>query len=153
MIDILMYVYENYMENVPRPKIDGDKLFFELRSHGYPDTDIKEAIRWLNNLSHSKKHLPIVIREHKTNRTFAPWERQHLNAECRGLINFLEQADILDGQTRELVIDQALALSQDEIDVDRLKWIILMVLMSFPDKSKSNFMREFVLLHDKKRLH
>ena len=45
---------------------------------------------------------------------------------------FLEQQGILDADQRELVLDRAMALDQDELDLDDLKWVVLMVLFNQP---------------------
>ena len=37
---------------------------------------------------------------------------------------------MLDADQRELVLDRALALDQDELDLDDLKWVVLMVLFN-----------------------
>ena len=39
---------------------------------------------------------------------------------------------ILDAGQRELVLDRVMALDQDEIDLDDLKWVVLMVLFNQP---------------------
>src|SRR3546814_17140820 len=44
----------------------------------------------------------------------------------------LEQHGILDPAQRELVLDRAMALDQDELDLDDLKWVVLMVLFTQP---------------------
>jgi Smg protein len=38
----------------------------------------------------------------------------------------------LDPTTRELVIDRVMALETDDIDLDQLKWVVLMVLFNQP---------------------
>jgi Smg protein len=45
---------------------------------------------------------------------------------------FLEQHGVLDAHQRELVLDRAMALEQDELDLDDLKWVVLMVLFNQP---------------------
>ena len=45
---------------------------------------------------------------------------------------FLEHNGILDGVQRELVVDRVMALDQEEIDLDDLKWVVLMVLFNQP---------------------
>jgi Smg protein len=47
-------------------------------------------------------------------------------------LHFLEQSGVLDGPARELVVERALALESEELDVDQLKWIVLMVLFNQP---------------------
>ena len=58
--------------------------------------------------------------------------RQHLDVEARGFLLFLEQHGVLDAGQRELVLDRAMALDQDELDLDDLKWVVLMVLFNQP---------------------
>ena len=43
-----------------------------------------------------------------------------------------EQSGVLDHATRELVIDRVMALESEEIDLDQLKWVVLMVLFNQP---------------------
>jgi Smg protein len=45
---------------------------------------------------------------------------------------YLEQLGILDANRRELVIDRLMALRED-IDLERVKWVCLLVLMNQPD--------------------
>ena len=44
----------------------------------------------------------------------------------------LEHVGILSPTQRERVIDRLMALDGDEIDIDRLKWVVLMVLTTQP---------------------
>jgi len=44
----------------------------------------------------------------------------------------LERSGILSPQQREIVIERLLALDASELDVDQLKWVVLMVLSSQP---------------------
>ena len=50
----------------------------------------------------------------------------------RGFLLFLEQHGILDADQRELVLDRAMALDQEELELDDLKWVVLMVLFNQP---------------------
>jgi Smg protein len=45
---------------------------------------------------------------------------------------FLEQYNVISAAQRELVIDRAMALDQDDIDLDDMKWVVLMVLFNQP---------------------
>ena len=65
-------------------------------------------------------------------RVFHGPELEKLDVECRGFLLFLEQHGVLDADQRELVLDRAMALDQDELDLDDLKWVVLMVLFNQP---------------------
>ena len=61
-------------------------------------------------------------------RAYAPKELAKLDADCRGLLIYFEQSGILSPQTRETVIDRALAATGDGLTIEQLKLVILMVL-------------------------
>ena len=65
-------------------------------------------------------------------RVFDGPELDKLDVESRGFLLFLEQHRVLDAHQRELVLDRAMALDQDELDLDDLKWVVLMVLFTQP---------------------
>ena len=47
---------------------------------------------------------------------------------------FLEQSTILSPASRELVVDRVMALNEETISLENLKWIVLMVLFSQPNE-------------------
>ena len=65
-------------------------------------------------------------------RVFTDAERHHLPSDCRGYLLTLERTGILSPQQREIVIERLLALDANELDVNQLKWVVLMVLSSQP---------------------
>ena len=65
-------------------------------------------------------------------RLYSDFEQQRLDAACRGYILYLEQIGILSAPQREILIDRLLALDAPDIDVEQIKWVVLMVLFSQP---------------------
>jgi Smg protein len=65
-------------------------------------------------------------------RVFGALESSRLDTGCRGFLVHLENVGILSPTQRELVIDRLMALEGDDIDIDKLKWVVLMVLFSQP---------------------
>ncbi|MNP51471.1 hypothetical protein D3C76_1457910 [compost metagenome] len=55
-----------------------------------------------------------------------------MDASCRGFLLFLEQIQVLNLETREMVIDRVMALDNTEFDLEDLKWVVLMVLFNIP---------------------
>jgi len=49
----------------------------------------------------------------------------------------LENLGILSPVQREWVIDRLLALAAEEIDIEQVKWVVLMVLFSQPDEANA----------------
>ena len=57
-----------------------------------------------------------------------------LDVEARGFIMFLEQINVLDSSTREMVIDRVMEIDSKEFCLEDLKWVVLMVLFNVPGK-------------------
>ena len=60
-----------------------------------------------------------------------------LDTDVRGYLMYLENVRILSGAQRELVIDRLMALEADEIDIEQVKWVVLMVLFSQPGQESA----------------
>jgi Smg protein len=78
-------------------------------------------------------HAPHAVREplpdlRSSFRAYAPRELAKLDARCRGFLLTLEHSGILNADTRELVIERALAASGDALSLEQLKLVVLMVL-------------------------
>lgn len=67
-----------------------------------------------------------------TMRIYTKKENVRLDASCRGFLLFLEQIQVLNLKTREMVIDRVMALDNTEFDLEDLKWVVLMVLFNIP---------------------
>jgi Smg protein len=70
-----------------------------------------------------------------------------LDTDCRGYILYLENIGILNGAQRELIIDRLLALDSRQIDIEQVKWVVLMVLFS-PPGQESAYLRMEDLVFD-----
>ena len=88
----------------------------------------EEAIRFDEN---GRCRFPVRVLDH-IEVPYTDEERNHLPADCRGYLLALERSGILSPQQREIVIERLLALDASELDVDQLKWVVLMVLSSQP---------------------
>ena len=69
-----------------------------------------------------------------------------LDAECRGFLMALEQRGVLDAEARERVIERALALEQSPVDLNDLKWVVLLVLYNTPNREAGYAWMESELL-------
>ena len=131
IFDVLMYLFENYMEDEIEMLPDSDVIRTELLEAGFESCEVNKAFDWLDSLSLQRTIKPTVA---PAFRIFCAQEIAKLDLECRNLIMFLEQNGILNSASREIVIDRAMALENEEISMDKLKWIVLMVLLSQPDE-------------------
>jgi len=131
IFDVLMYLFENYMEDEIEILPDSDVIKVELQEAGFEQIEVNKAFDWLESLSSQRAIKPTVS---PAFRIFCSQEIAKLDLECRNLIIFLEHSGILNSANREIVIDRAMALDNEEISMEKLKWIVLMVLLSQPDE-------------------
>ncbi len=131
IFDVLMYLFENYMEDEIEMLPDSDVIRTELLEAGFESCEVNKAFDWLDSLTLQRTIKPTVA---PAFRIFCAQEIEKLDLECRNLIMFLEQNSILNSASREIVIDRAMALENEEISMEKLKWIVLMVLLSQPDE-------------------
>lgn len=136
VFDVLMYLFENYLYD-EEPQPDRDSLESELFEAGFTQAEIHKAFDWLDGLAESRRSSIRSIDSGLSLRVFTADEMQRLDADCRGFILFLEQVGILVPTSRELVIDRVMALEDDEVDLDTLKWVILMVLFGQPGEEEA----------------
>lgn len=137
MFDILMYLFENYIHSDVEIMVDHEELTEELTRAGFHQEEIIKAIAWLEKLAElqdSDRH-PYVFKGNQTaTRIYTAQEIQRLDTECRGFLMFLENIQVLDTETREMVIDRVMELDMTEIALEDLKWVVLMVLFNVPGR-------------------
>lgn len=138
ILDILMYLFENYMNDDIEPDKDEESLRDELQQAGFHNRQISKAFEWLEGLTALQDrngHIP--AKKPSSIRIYTAQEIEKLAAECRGFLLFLESVGVLDNGTREMVIDRVMALDSDEVDMDQLKWVVLMVLFNQPGREEA----------------
>lgn len=146
MFEVLVYVYENYWRGDACPELV--RLERKLSAVGFEAGEIHEALTWLDGLhlaaqgtqwlrpqtpAQAPHHLASLQSPHSM-RVYSVAEQDHLGAACLGFISFLESAGVLPSPMREIVIDRAMAVQDDEVCLDDLKIIILMVYWSFGEE-------------------
>ncbi|MDH5256633.1 MAG: DUF494 domain-containing protein [Gammaproteobacteria bacterium] len=134
VLDVLMYLFENYMDDdEDATKPDRTALSIELQQAGFHMAEIDKAISWLEGLSDLQESDPDAGKQSKKSfRVFSEQEKQKLNRECMGFILFMDNIGAFDHHMREIIIDRVMALEAPEIDLEQLKWVILLVLFNQP---------------------
>lgn len=129
MYDILVYLFENYHHPTAFP--ENKTLFRKLSAVGFENGEIREALAWLSVLSAAvAKTAQMDFRNLGAFRVFDESERKRLTIDCQNFLHFLENAGIVDAQSRELIIEVALSLKDRHFGVDQLKVVTLMALWS-----------------------
>ena len=149
VLDVLMYLFEHYLDEETELESDQESLRAELVNAGFPEAEIGKAFAWLEGLTiESEEGGTVEIARVGSVRIYTTEEMGRLDTACRGFLLFLEQVRVLDGLSRELVIDRVMALEDDEIDLDQLKWVVLMVLFNQPGHETAYaWMEDLVIDH------
>ncbi|MBV5309780.1 DUF494 domain-containing protein [Chromatium okenii] len=132
MVDVLIYLYENYMDGENQPPTDQGELEAELAQAGFSKIEIDKALQWLDDLaisadassdSHSAGSMRIYTAD----------ECAKIDVEAQGLLLSLEHNAILDPASRELAIDRLLAIDHPAL-LEEVRWVVLLVLMNRPGR-------------------
>lgn len=134
VLDVLMYLFEHYVdEDIDDIEPDREQLEIRLLDAGFPTAEIDRAFDWLDGLAEQGENA-LQTGASASLRIYTDAEQARLDRDLRGFLLFLEQGGILGSTTRELVLDRVMALNEDEIDLEQLKWVVLMVLFNQPDR-------------------
>ena len=132
IVDVLIYLFEHYMDADSQPPTDQDALESELAEAGFSAEGIAKALHWLDELAASAEMPAAPGFVVGSIRVYTDEECAKLQLEGRGFLLFLEQIGILDPSSRELVIERAMAIDYPYVGVDELKWVVLLVLLNRP---------------------
>ena len=136
VVDVLMYLFENIIgEDIP---FDPDSMlvFDRLEEMGFPQHEILRAFDWLQDLADIDLSDASATDLTSSVRVYSELEMLLLDPECIGFLMYLEQTGLLTANTRELILDRVIALDV-ELDVEQLKWIVMIVLYSHPDEENT----------------
>ena len=152
ILDVLLYLFEHYFtDNADLVRdsesLHGTALFDELGRAGFSPAEINKAIEWLDALARQRPAASPARIGGPTRIYFGP-ELDKLDVECRGFLLFLEQHGVLDADQRELVLDRAMALDHEPLDLDDLKWVVLMVLFNQPGSEAAYAWMETQMFED-----
>jgi len=149
VLDILIHLFENFLDAEDDSTPDRDTLKLELEQAGYPEADIERALVWLESLA-TDPDRALTEGTARAVRVFSGSEQVRLDTDVRGYLLHLENLGILSAAQREVVIDRLLALEADDIDIEQLKWVVLMVLFSQPGQENA-YQRMEDLVFDERR--
>lgn len=120
VLDVLMYLFEHTIDEESDEEPDRSELERHLVEAGFARREIDRALGWLDRLM----------------------------SESHGFLLHLEQNGLLTAGTRELVLDRVMELDAEEIDLDQLRWVVLMVLFNQPDDAIAYSRLEEVMRDD-----
>ena len=139
VMDVLMYIFEQFQDDEFVPVEKAQALVSELEEVGFESVEINSALDWLDGLVETSSETFVPRSDSPlSTRVYHPYEQHFLTLQCRGFLYFLEQVGVLDQHSREAVIDRVLALESNKpVDLDQLKWVVMMVLFNLPGKQEA----------------
>ena len=132
MFDVLVYLYETYYRPDACP--DSEALIKKLSAVGFEEEEISKALGWLTDLAEATNEYSDRYPQQTAfsfgMRIYAQRELDVLGTEAVGFLQFLESAKMIDPMQREIIIERALAISDAQVSLDKIKVIVLLVLWS-----------------------
>lgn len=151
VLDVLMYLFENYQTGEFSDQDNKQTLHEELVAAGFPEEEVQHAFTWLDELA-EQRQLPLVFGPGGAMRIYTRDEQDKIATDCRGFLLYLEQLGILTAVSREVVIDRLMAVNE-EIDLERVKWVCLLVLINQPDSEEAFLELEDMVYYQGNFLH
>jgi len=152
MFDVLVFLFENYYQADGYP--DHDTLSRKLHAAGFENEDISEALDWLNGLTRlNNTDLPHALDCSRSHRVYTSGELAKLSTEGRGFLVFLESARVLSPVLREVILERAMALSEEVVGLEKLKVIALIVLWARKGSVDTLILDELLPDGDKAQVH
>lgn len=141
MLEILVYLYESYRMAELAP--DRDTLEKKLFAAGFDEPAVKSALDWFGRMTATEAHPRLTENAHF--RHYAREEMDKLDDDCRASLRFLEEARILDAESREWVINGLMHLGGEDIGPEQVRWMSLVVLWSRGHIEHFTFLEEMLL--------
>jgi len=163
MMDVLVFVYENYGRSDACPELT--QLSHKLTAVGFESEEIEQALDWLEDLQQTAAGMRAIVPRPGGNlphpitrpraqaasldsvRAYLPREIEHLGSEGLGFLLFLQAAKALPTELHEVVMERATAAHDRPLTLEELKIIIRMVFWQFDHEPSALVLDE--LCHDR----
>lgn len=147
VLDVLMYLFEAFADADTDPEPDRNVLRGELLRAGFEEPNVDRAFEWLDELNENETpatHAPYV----NAVRVFSDTESRRLGVDAVGYLMHLQHLAILSSAQLEIVLDRLMALGDADIDMEQIKWIVLIVLYSQSDQHEEYARMENLVFED-----
>ncbi|MEE9445113.1 MAG: DUF494 domain-containing protein [Cocleimonas sp.] len=146
-LDVLFYLFDNYSDTDDIAQ-NRNVLHGYLEEAGFKNKRIHKAFDWLESLADDDQ-IYLSAPKSRSIRHFSKYEKLWFNKECQEYMLSLANEKVLTPEMFERTIDRVLSLGDKEFDLNRLKWVILMLLLNQPDTEAEYIWMDDVALGDK----
>ena len=147
VLDVLMYLFEAFADADTEPEPDRHVLRGELLRAGFEEPNVDRAFEWLDELNESD-HPSTRPQNSNAMRVFSDSESVRLGVDAVGYLMHLQHIGILSAAQLEVVLDRLMALGDADIDMEQIKWIVLIVLYSQSDQHEEYARMENLVFED-----
>ena len=152
MFEVLVYMFENYVEANVQP--DHNTLAQELFEAGFDSSDINGAFDWFSSLeamADAAGNAPSGITQ--STRIYSDVETNKIDVEGLSFLMFLKQSNVINQALHEVIVDRAMALPQDQVGLDEIRWTVLMALRKLNRTNDFLFVEDAVFGEDTPTYH
>ena len=139
MLEVLIYLFQNYIVDGVSLNSGQDQLTEELVGAGFGGEEIDKAFIWLEDLldvCEQDEKNQLQCQASTSVRVYTDEENGKLRLEGLSLLTRLVNAGVLDQFSREMVIDRVMALDSGDVGIEHIKWVVLMVVSNQPSFSE-----------------
>ena len=86
VLDVLMYLFDAYVDTEEDPEPDQHELRLELSRAGFGDAEIDRALEWLDGLTEHQDNLTFNAQTEHGTRIYNDSEMLRLDSGCRALL-------------------------------------------------------------------
>lgn len=127
MFEVLVFMFENYIAH--HALLDDDIMTQELSAAGFEQSDIVGAVDWFHEMKTRLIEPPAVYaHQHCSMRLFSESEYKKISLESISFVIFLQQANVINDVERDIILDRAMALKQEQIKIEEMRWITMIAL-------------------------
>ena len=149
MLDLLIYLFENYIST--KPKLNMNDITVELEEAGFNDKDISSAFDWFNHLEKINNGFELTNKDGL--RVLSKKEYEKISSEAFTFLTFLLNAKILNSTEFEVILDQIMILNQKSINIDEIRWIVMMTLWKSGKENSYLFVEDSIFQNKRTELH
>ncbi len=149
MLDLLIYLFENYIST--KPKLNMNAITVELEEAGFNNKDISTAFDWFNHLE-KLSNGPELTNKNSI-RVLSHKEYEKISKEGFTFLTFLLNAKILNPTEFEVILDQIMILNQKYINIDEMRWIVMMTLWKSGKENSYLFVEDSLFQNKRTQLH
>lgn len=150
VLDIMLYLFD-YMVYEKNHILNTEDMRQNLSDAGFADEEITRALDWYQELTKTPRGLKKP--QLSSIRLYTNEEMRKISVEARSFLYQLEKIGVIDSGLREVIVDKVMALDEDYLLLDDIKWIVLMSIFNQPDKAEALVWLEKMIVSNGSEMH